>query len=730
MNTAAPRPLSRWRHARVKTPTLLQMEAVECGAACLGIVLGHFGRFEPLGVLREACGVSRDGSKASHVLKAARRFGLEAKGFRLEVGDLADMPLPLILFWNFNHFVVLEGAAGNRVYLNDPAKGRRTVSFEEFDEAFTGIALQMQKAPAFTPGGRPPSIWPALWERLAACRPALAFTMLCALFMVIPGLVIPAFSQIFIDHVVMDGLDGWFKPILIAMLTAAALQAVLAFLQKHYLLRMETKLALEGSTRFVRRILRLPVAFFFQRQAGELINRGGLSDKVAKFLAGEVAPNLMNLLMLLFYFAVMLQYDPLLSGLAAAMAVLNLVALRLVARRRKDLSQQMLHHRNKLMGQAMTGLQLIETLKASGAESDFFARWAGYQAKSINAGQEFSRTNQYLNALPPLLAAVTNAAILGVGGLRIVAGDLTLGQLVAFQFLVGVFTAPVMRLVNTGSQLQGLSSGIEQLDDVLRYAPDAMAADPARLEAVPEETPLKLTGRFAMRGVSFGYSPLEPALIRDFHLDLAPGARVALVGASGSGKSTIAKVAGGIYPVWEGDILLDGIPIGQWHRDTFIRSVAAVDQEIFLFEGTVRENLSMWDASVPEADIIRAACDAQIYDEIMRRPGGLDGPVEEGGRNFSGGQCQRLEIARALVRNPSLLILDEATSALDPQTEKAVDEAVRRRGSTCIIIAHRLSTIRDADEIIVLQQGGVVQRGSHDELKGVPGVYADLIAAQ
>jgi NHLM bacteriocin system ABC transporter peptidase/ATP-binding protein len=735
MTDTPPPNIPRWKKGRVRTPTLIQMEAVECGATALGIVLGYFGRFEPLEVLREACGVSRDGSKASNVLKAARRFGLETKGYRMEINDLTDLSLPIIVFWNFNHFLVLEGTRGNKVYLNDPAKGPRVVSFEEFDDSFTGIALEFKKGPDFRPGGHKASIWPLIRRRLDGCRTALAFTMLCALFMVIPGLVIPFFSQIFIDHVLTNGLDSWFKPLLLAMVVAATLQAALVFIQKIYLLRMETKLALKGTTEFVQRIFSLPVSFFFQRMAGDLTSRVGLNDKVAQVLAQQVAPNIMNLFMLLFYLIVMFQYDRILSLVAMTMAGLNFVALSVVSSRKKNLSQKMLHEHNKLMGQSMTGLQLIETLKASGSESDFFSRWAGYQAKSLNARQEFSRTNQYLAAVPPLLTAINNACILGIGGFRIVAGDLTIGQLVAFQFLVGVFIRPVIQLVNTGSTLQNTVADMNQLDDVLRCETDPMVTGPAGEQDetpafVPEGLDLKLPGALALKNVSFGYSKLEKSLITGFNLKLSPGSRVALVGASGSGKSTIAKVIIGLYPAWEGEILFDKIPIMDLHRHIFVRSVASVDQDIFLFDGTIRENLTMWDENVPEKALVQAARDAQIYEVIMGRPGGFDSKVEEGGRNFSGGQGQRLEIARALVGNPSILILDEATSALDPQTEKLVDEAIRRRGCTCLIIAHRLSTIRDADEIIVLKKGEVVQRGSHEELKDMEGLYADLIAAQ
>lgn len=720
----------RWKEGRVRTPTLIQMEAVECGAAALGIILGFFGRFEPLEKLREACGVSRDGSKASNIIKAARGFGLEPKGFRLELSDLPDLPLPIIVFWNFNHFLVLEGTKADKVYLNDPAKGPRTVSLEEFDDAFTGVALQFTMGPDFKPGGRKPSIWPALRRRLVPVHQALLFTMFCALFMVLPGIVIPSFTQIFIDNVMVNGMDGWFKPILIAMFVAALFMGSLTFSRQYVLLRMETRLALDGTTRFIRHALRLPVSFFYQRQAGDLTNRTTLTDKVAKVLAAQVAPNLMNILMLVFFLGVMVQYDWMLSCVAVGMVMLNLLALRMVSRKKKDLSQKILHERNKLMGQAMTGLQLIETLKASGAENDFFGRWAGYQAKNINANQEFSRTSQYLAAVPPLLTAVNNACILGLGGFRIIDGDLTVGQLVAFQFLVGVFTAPVIQLVNMGSLLQNTTADLNQIEDVLRYDPDPMAADPARLKPVPGDSPLRLTGRLTLETIAFGYSRLEPPLIKNFSLDLLPGARVALVGTSGSGKSTVAKVAGGLYAVWEGRVLLDDTPIETVLRDTFSLSVSTVDQDLFLFEGTVRENLTMWDDTIPEPDIVQAAKDARIWDDIMRRPGGLDSPVEEGGRNFSGGQAQRLEIARALVRNPSILIMDEATSALDPTTEKAVDESIRRRGCTCLIIAHRLSTIRDADEIIVLERGKVIQRGTHESLKAQPGHYAELISAQ
>ncbi len=722
--------IPRWKVKQVKTPTLLQMEATECGSASLGIILGYFGRFETLEYLRHECGVSRDGSNAGNILKAAKRFGLEAKGFSVELNGLKNLSLPIILFWKFNHFLVLEGTRGNKFFLNDPAQGHRTVSIEKFDESFTGIALEFSKSAAFKPGGREPSIWPSLKRRMATVKKALVFTMLCALFLVVPNLIIPSFTQIFIDNVIVRGMDNWIKPILIAMAMAVVFIAVLTFSQQYYLVRMETKLALKGTLRFIRRLLFLPVSFFSQRQPGDLANRTTLSDTVSNVLAIQLAPNLMNLIMLVFYMVVMLMYDWLLACVAVVMVLLNMLALGMVSKKKKDLSQRVLNEQNQLMGVAMGGIQLIETIKASGSETTFFARWAGYQAKNFNAGQEFARTNQYLLAVPPLLSALNSICILGIGGFRIMSGDLTMGQLVAFQFLTGIFATPVIQMVNTGSELQNTTAKINQLDDVLHSRPDFLVSDPHQSGKVPDDHPLKLVGGFSMHNVTFGYSRLASPLIENFNLNLSPGARVALVGVSGSGKTTIAKVASGLYQAWSGEVCLDGVPVNQVHRHIFTRSVSTVDQDLFLFDGTIRENLSMWDDTIPEADIIQAARDAQIYDDIMCMSDGLDSRVAERGKNFSGGQCQRLEIARALVKHPTLLILDEATSALDTQTEKAVDEGIRRRGCTCMIIAHRLSTIRDADEIIVLSNGKITQRGIHDELKKVSGVYADLLTTQ
>lgn len=711
---------------RAPTPTILQMEAVECGAAALGIILAYHGRWVALEELRIACGVSRDGSKASNMVKAARRYDLEAKGYKTEPATLRKLPAPMILHWNFNHFVVLEGIQKGRVYLNDPAYGPRTVTEEELDQAFTGVVLTFRPGPDFTPQGDPPRLLPALRRRLTGSHAALAFVLLAGLALVIPGLVVPVFSKVFVDAVLLEGRGSWLGPLLLAMAAAGLFLGALTWLQQSYLLRLETKMALAASSRFLWHVLRLPAEFFTQRFAGDISGRVAINDRVAQLLSRDLAANFLGAILIVFYALLMLQYDLLLTVVGVAVVGLNVAALRLVSRKRVDGSRRLLQEKGKLNGTAVGGLQMIETLKATGGEDAFFSRWAGYQAKVVNTRQELELYTQVLDAVPPLLAALNTAFILGLGSLRVMDGLLTLGALVAFQGLMASFMRPVNRLVTLGGKLQTVEGDMNRLDDVLRYAVDpGLEGDPGA--ELPAAAPVKLAGHLQLAGITFGYSRLSPPVVRGFDLDLKPGSRIALVGGSGSGKSTIARLITGLYTPWEGRILFDGQPRDEVPHAVFTNTLGFVDQSIFLFEGTVRDNLTLWDRTIPQPEVVAAARDAAIHEDIAARPGGYDSPVAENGANFSGGQRQRLEIARALVGRPTLLILDEATSALDPTTEEIIDANLRRRGCTCLIIAHRLSTIRDADEIIVLDQGEVAQRGSHDELKATEGLYAQLI---
>ena len=710
---------------RANAPVVMQMEAVECGAASLAMILAHYKKYVPLEQLRVDCGVSRDGSKASNIVRAARKHGLVAYGLRKEPADLRTLRLPMIIFWNFNHFVVVDGFEDDKVLLNDPAMGRRRVTETEFDQSFTGIVLAFEPGPGFVPSGQPRSLVQALRRRLAGNETALLYLVLAGLALVLPGMVIPVFTSVFIDRVLVGGLGGWAGPLVAGMLATALLVAGLTWLQKHYLLKLETRISLSTSASFFWHVLRLPVAFYQQRSAGDIGARVGIADRVANILSEDLVAAVLGVITAAFFALIMMFYDMTMSVLTIGIVGINVLALRYVSGRRIELNQKMAIDRGKVIGTSMNGLMLVETLKASGAESDFFSRWAGYQARLTNSTQEMSRTSIALDLLPRFLTAVNATLVLGIGGARVMAGEMTIGMLVAYQALAASFVSPVNALVALGGKIQGFQGDMDRLDDVMCQPSEDIARTERAGEALQSA---KLEGQLELRNVTFGYSRLEPPLLENFSMTLKPGQRIALVGGSGCGKSTISKLVVGLYAPWEGDILFDGKPREAWPRRQLLNSMAAVDQDIALFSGTIRDNLTMWDDTVSHTVMVSAAKDACVHEVISARPGGYDSQVVEGGGNFSGGQRQRLEIARALTANPRLLVLDEATSALDPLTEKIVDANLRRRGCSCLIVAHRLSAIRDCDEIIVLDKGKVVERGTHHELLEANGKYARLIA--
>lgn len=713
---------------RLDTPTVLQMEAVECGAACLAMVLGYYGRYVTLEELRVSCGVSRDGSKASNVLRSARTYGMVAKGFKKEPAGLRALKLPLIVFWNFNHFVVVEGFSNGRVYLNDPGGGKRWVTDAEFDQAFTGVVLAIEPGPDFKRGGEKPSVVRSLSRRFKGNGNAIAFLVVCGLALVLPGLAIPVFSRVFIDEILVSHRETWLVPLMVGMLLTGLLRAALKGFEQYYLLRVETKMALATSAQFFWHVLRLPVEFYTQRSAGDISSRVAIADRVARILSADLAGSLLAVATSLFFGLLMFFYDPLMAAVAILTVAGSLGALQFSNRRNKQLNQKLAMNAGKLMGASMNGLAVMETIKSAGGEAGYFAKWAGYQAKFLNSQQEMARTATNLSQVPILLTALGNTVILGLGSLRVMDGAMTMGTLVAFQSLVASFMAPANQLVGIAAKLQQAQGDVDRLDDVMKYRVDPTALPaPEGSQGVAE----KLVGAIEFRNVSFGYSRAEAPLLENFNLTLRPGERVALVGPSGCGKSTVSKLLMGLYEPWSGDILFDGRPRSAYDRFALINSIGMVDQDIVLFSGTVRDNITMWDATIADASVARAAQDACIHDAILARPGGYDAPIEEGGRNFSGGQRQRIEIARALVNDPRVLILDEATSALDVATEKEVDDNLRRRGCTCLIVAHRLSTVRDADEILVLQRGKVVQRGTHDDMvSDTAGAYYRLVTTE
>jgi NHLM bacteriocin system ABC transporter peptidase/ATP-binding protein len=705
----------------IRTKTRLQMEGTECGAVALGIVLEHFGSYVPPVTLRQQCGVSRDGSKASNVLKAARQHGLEARGFKKEPAELREMAMPVIVHWNFNHFLVLEGFDEDRAYLNDPATGRRSVTVEEFDLAFTGVVLTFEPTSEFQPSGVRPRLLPSLMGRLRGARAALAFLVLAGLGLVLPGLAVPVFGQVFVDEILVGGKKDWLWMLLAGLAVTACLRVVLTQLQRRVLVRLLMRLAVGMSSTFLWHVLQLPITFFSARTPGDLASRVQLNDQAATLLSGRLAGVFLDAILVVFYAAVMLIYDPWLTLIAVVAAALHVGLLIAQQRGRADDALRASVESGKMAGISAGGLAMIETLKATAGESAFFASWAGHQAKLARTQQRMARRDQLISTAVATIGRLNILLVLGVGASRVMDGHLSLGGLVAFQSLMASFLAPIESLTGFGLTLQDLRGSMERLDDVLGHEPQAVVAG-----AGPHR---RLAGQLDLDGVTFGYLPFSPPLLDGIDLHIAPGQPVAVVGPSGSGKSTVAKLVSALYRQWSGEIRFDGQPREGLPATALPASIGVVDQDISLFEGSVRDNLTLWDPTVPEVDVIQAAKDACIHDDISKLEGGYDAKVGEGGFNFSGGQRQRLEIARALVRQPALLVMDEATSALDPETEHQVDENLRRRGVSCLIVAHRLSTIRDCDEIVVLEGGRVVERGSHQQLLAGGGRYKELISA-
>jgi NHLM bacteriocin system ABC transporter peptidase/ATP-binding protein len=707
---------------KVNTPTIFQMEAVECGAAALAMILAYYGKYIPLEELRLNCGISRNGSKASNIAKAARSYKLEVKAYSKEPDELEGLPLPMIVFWKFYHFIVVEGFSKSSVFINDPASGKRKISREEFDKGFTGVVLTFKPADDFERSGTKSSLFKALGSRLKHFKASVIFLLLTGVALIIPNLSIPVLSKLYVDEVWIKGAESWVVPLISGLLITGLLRGGFTWLQQRYLARLEIGLSILSSGRFFRHILRLPLEFYTQRSPVELGYRLTLNDQTAQMLTGQLANTLLNMLLIIFYAVLLAYYDILLAVVTLGLASINFFALKYFSGRRKDENQLSLQEQGKLLAFSTSGLQMIESIKATASESEFFSKWAGLHSKAINSQQKLGMLTQSLNLVPIFLTAISSLAVLLIGALRIMDNEITLGTLVAIQGISAGLMAPVGMLVNLGSTMQVIDGNLKRLDDAFNYP-----VQNGRSEDYSSEVNIKLDGYLELKNISFGYNRLEPPLISNFSLNLKPGTRVAIVGRTGSGKSTISKLVSGLYNPWEGEILFDGRKRSEIPAVILQHSISMVDQDIFLFEGSVKDNVTFWDSTITERDIIQACKDAEIHEDITSRPGGYDGHVEEGGRNFSGGQRQRIDIARALVNQPTLLILDEATSALDSLTEKFIDNNIRKRGCTCLIIAHRLSTIRDCDEIIVLDNGKVVQRGSHNDLIREQGLYSLLV---
>ncbi len=710
--------------AVAKVPVIMQMEALECGAACLAMVLAYYGKWVPLEQVRADCGVSRDGSNAKNLLRAARSYGLTAKAYRFEPEDLKERgTFPCVIHWNFNHFVVLDGFRGGKAILNDPARGTVPVSMETFDESFTGVCMTFEPGEDFAPSGQPRSMAAYAKKRLTGAGAALAFVAVTTLISALFGVISPVFSRVFLDRLLTGEDPEWLWPFLLLLAGVSLLELIVAWIQAVWSLRITGKLASVGAATFLWKVLHMPMEFFSQRMAGDIQQRQSTNASIAQELVNTLGPLVLDGLMTVFYLAVMLRYSWVLTLVGLASVAIDLAVSRIISKKRVNVMRVQMRDAGKLASSTMAAIGMMETIKAAGAENGYFERWAGYQA-SVNAQEaRFTKIDAYLGLIPSVVSLLSDMAVLFLGVLFVMRGSFTPGMVMAFQGFLMSFTAPASALIGAGQTVQEMRTQMERVEDVMEYPEDPNMAGRPEAESCD-----KLSGAVELRHVTFGYSRLGPPLIEDFSLSLKPGSRVAFVGASGCGKSTLSKLIAGLYEPWSGELLFDGKPIRDIDRSVFTGSLAVVDQDIILFEDTIANNIKMWDKSIEDFEMILAARDAGIHGDIVQRPGSYDHRLTEGGRDLSGGQRQRLEIARVLAQDPTIIILDEATSALDARTEYEVVRSIRDRGVTCIVVAHRLSTIRDCDEIVVLDQGKVVERGTHEELYANGGYYTRLVS--
>ena len=716
------------RKGAAKVPVVMQMEALECGAAALTMILAYYGKWIPLEQVRADCGVSRDGSNARNILKAARNYGLTAKGYKFEPEQLKERGMfPCIVHWNFNHFVVLCGFKGKKAVLNDPARGNYTVPMETFDNSFTGICLMFEPSENFVPGGKPKSMLGFAKKRLAGAGVAVTFVAVTTLLASLLGIIRPVFSRVLLDNLLTGENPDWFYPFFGLLAAVSVLELAVAFIEAHTKWKIEAKLASVGDATYMWKVLHMPMEFFSQRMAGDIQQRQKSNASIAGVFVNTFAPLVLNALMMIFYLVVMIRYSWILALVGLVSILLNVFMSRVISKKRVNITRIQMRDEGKLLSATVAGIEMIETIKASGAENGYFEKWSGYQASVNTQNVRYEKLNQYLGAIPALITALANIAVLALGAWLTMEGQFTVGMAMAFQGFLASFTAPAMTLISAGQTIQEMRTDMERVEDVMQYPADVVYKSEDIAGGNAEYG--KLSGMLEMKNVTFGYSRLAEPLIENFSLTLKPGSRVAFVGSSGCGKSTLSKLISGLYQPWSGEILFDGKPIKDIDRSVFTGSLAVVDQDIILFEDSIRNNIKMWDNSIEDFEMILAAKDAQLHEDIMQREGGYSYVITEGGKDFSGGQRQRMEIARVLAQDPTIIIMDEATSALDAKTEYEVVKSIKDRGITCIVVAHRLSTIRDCDEIVVLDHGKVVERGTHEELYAKGGYYTQLVSS-
>ena len=707
-----------------RVPTVLQMEAAECGAASLCMILGYYGRYVDLSDMRRECHVSRDGSRLSYVMAAAKKYGLEADARRKDA-DLEGITLPAIVFWRFCHFLVVEKITDKKVYLSDPAKGKVILTKEEFAADYSGVVLQLTKTETFEKGGVPFSSNKILINLLKGKKSVFVYLGILILLLNLVGLVIPGLTSLFIDFYLpilkYTSLTSFFAVFALLLVV----QAVLGYLRMRVILRFERKQSAMINGDMIRKLLELPMQFFQTRSHTTMVSRLSTIDKLSEFLAGSIVPVVMGLVFTVIYFLLLMYYSVQIGILVAVIIAILVVLLLLLVSISKNLVLSQTNEMAGFYSNTVQNFKLFDTIKASALEEQAIDNSIKTFIEYENASQRSNKILALIQAIPMAVPLLIQTITVVMGCVLVVEQKMTVGAVLACQSISMSIFAPIADLIAQYSAFQSMDSDIRGLQDIASEESDPIA------NRINEKEEGCMTGKIELKDVSFGYNPVLPPVVKNINLHIEPGKSLALVGGSGSGKTTILRLLEGLYIPSCGEILFDDIPIMKTSREAMAKSIAIISQKAALFAGTVRENITLFDNSISSREIEQAAKDACIYEDIESKGNGFNEYIDVNACKFSGGQVQRIMIARALVRNPKILIMDEATSALDPIVEEEIMKNIRNRKITTIIVAHRLSTIRDCDEIAVLKNGTIVERGSHDELMA-PGheVYRSLVLAE